>query len=266
MTHHVFDFSALTPQGIAFARVPAHPNNYGYPGGAQHQCTPTCTVWHITASLPSPSLNPLAGLDSWFQNPSAIACAHLGISGKHVHEYVPPHVAPYHAGRIANPDVANRFIADWAARNQNPNFWCVGVEVVAQPGLARVRVGQHLVDEETWRSMCAVDRVLHEHGLPATLDAHLGHNQIDGVNRWRDPITVYLPPDIATGHAPEEDEMQILGQFAAQVPHQQSWLVFADAQGNIKKNSVDSPTQHDALIAAGFPVKKLPSVGDIPIA
>src|SRR3990167_6309547 len=85
----------------------------------------------------------------------------IGISGKHVHIYVDWDTSCYHAGYMANPDRTNPYVDDWWTRNQNPNFFSFGCEVVAQPRPARVPPGTHLVSEETWETVLLVDEELH---------------------------------------------------------------------------------------------------------
>ncbi len=192
--------------GIDYTWVGAHARNYGYPSGMLGQCRPSAVIWHITGG------GSLAGLDSWFNNPAAIASAHIGIDGRNVHEYCRSSTAPYGAGLIQNPDLSNPFVKRWVDTRQNPNFLAWQVEVVASPSLSRVQPGTHLVSPDTWNSMLIVDAEAERQlGIPSTLAAHLGHFQIDGISRTRDPVYVYLPSDIfAVNHIgappPEEDD------------------------------------------------------------
>ena len=65
----------------------------------------------------------------------------------------------------------------------------------------------------------------------------------------------------------EEDDMEILGQYADKAPGwAKSYLVFVDANGNVKKAHVKSAEEYELLVAAGFPVKRFSKIGNIPSA
>ena len=61
----------------------------------------------------------------------------------------------------------------------------------------------------------------------------------------------------------QEDDMQLLGQYADKIPWTNSYLVFADASGNVKKAAVKSAAEYELLVAAGYPTKAFPKIGEI---
>ena len=169
--------------------------NFGYPRGAHGQNDPEALFWHITAS--SPSNPPLSRLDSWFQHPEA-GSTQLGIQDKECHQYVAFRDACWGQGYINSPDMSNPNVLRWLQGGINPNIRSIGIEVVAMPGLVEVPRGIHLLNDNTWNTMKEVGRYVVEEfpkiGL-VTLN-WMGHWQVDGVNRQRDPKNVYWPTDI----------------------------------------------------------------------
>ena len=188
---------------LSYKQVPSP--NFGYPRGAHGQNQIEAVVWHITASRPTNP--PLIGLDSWFTNPAAGA-SHLGIQDGEVHQYVAFADAPWHAGLLQNPDLSNANVARWWNGNINPNVRTIGIEVVSLPGVGNVRHGQHRLSEATWETMVKVGADLVERfpGIKLQAVDWIGHGQIDGISRTRDPFTVYWPVDIMKAILAEEDD------------------------------------------------------------
>lgn len=192
---------------IVYKQVPSP--NFGYPRGTHGQNNPRALVWHITASRPTTP--PLAGLDSWFVNPDA-GSTQLGIQDLEVHQYVQFEDACWGAGYLANPDLSNSHVYRWWNESINPNLESFQVEVVSLPGVGDVRRGMHRLSRETWETMQMVGLDIVERCPTIELVAFdwIGHYQIDGVNRIRDPKTVYWPVDILNdikaAMPPEEEE------------------------------------------------------------
>ncbi len=170
--------------------------NFGYPRGVHGQNKPEALFWHITASRPTNP--PLIGLDSHFTNPLAYASTQLGIQDDEVHQYVDFADACWGQGYMDDPDLSNPIIKNWWDNSVNPNLRSIGVEVVRLPGMSQVPHGIHLVNEQTWKTMKEVGRYIAEEvpsiGLVAV--RWMGHWQVDGVNRQRDPKNVYWATDI----------------------------------------------------------------------
>ena len=61
----------------------------------------------------------------------------------------------------------------------------------------------------------------------------------------------------------EDDVITILGQFADTIPWQKSYLVYVDSQGRVLRQLVASAGAYEALLAAGYPTKKLATVEQI---
>ena len=170
--------------------------NFGYPRGTHGQNKPEALFWHITASRPTDP--PLIGLDSHFTNPIAYASTQLGIQEEAVHQYVDFRDACWGQGYMDRPDLSNSIVKNWWNNNTNPNLRSIGVEVVRQPGPVEVPHGTHLVNEDTWRTMKEVGRFIAEEvsSIGFVVVRWIGHWQVDGVNRQRDPKNVYWPTDI----------------------------------------------------------------------
>ena len=178
---------------IRYKQVPSP--NFGYGRGVHGQNQPEALVWHITAS--SPTTPPLIGLDSWFTNPIA-GSTHLGIQDNEVHQYVDFADASWGNGLMQNPDLSNANVARWWNGNINPNTRTISIEVVSLPGVGNVRHGKHRLHEATWETMVKVGADLVERfpGITLNLDDWIGHGQIDGISRTRDPFTIYWPVDV----------------------------------------------------------------------
>lgn len=165
--------------------------NFGYPTGTHGQLGRHRwgKVLHITGP------GTLAGMDSWFGNPNSGASAHIGLNGREdPHQYVDFGDAAWHAGLLNRPDTSNPVVQRFVTEGLNPNLYELGIEVVAEPGddLAR----------EAWDQLVAVNAELDRRfpELADTPEAHLGHHQLDSVNRSRDPVSVYQPRDVWRRH------------------------------------------------------------------
>lgn len=170
--------------------------NFGYPRGTHNQNKPEALLWHITASRPTNP--PLSGLDSHFTNPLAYASTQLGIQDEEVHQYVDFADACWGQGYMNDPDLSNPIIKNWWDNSINPNLRSIGVEAVRLPGMSQVPHGIHLVNEATWKTMKEVGRYIAEEvpSIGFVVVRWLGHWQVDGVNRQRDPKNVYWATDI----------------------------------------------------------------------
>lgn len=122
----------------------------------------------------------MAGMASWFNNPSSQVSAHFGIGKKgEVQQYVEVGDAAWHAG-VCNrwADVAAR----WCANHINPNRQTVGIELLLTPGEMLEQyaaMAQSL--EQLMRWLLGVT------GLEASRETIIGHFEIDSVNRSVDP-------------------------------------------------------------------------------
>jgi len=171
--------------------------NFGYPRGAHGQTKSRLVikVFHITGP------GTLAGMDTWFNNPNSGASAHFGLHERVIHQYVDTDDAAWHAGLIQAYDPTSPHIAGFANSGVNPNLCSIGIEVVSKPG--------DVLTQTTWNSLirlCKEIDAVHEVQLDFSVFGHVGHNQIDGVNRKQDPISVYSPVDVYEDHH-GEDEM-----------------------------------------------------------
>lgn len=164
--------------------------NFGYPRGTHGQLRPHRwnKLFHITGG------GTLAGLDSWFNNPSASAAAHFGLDGTDIHQYVDTDDAGWHAGVLDQPDMSNEYVARFVNEGKNPNRYTVGIEVVALPGDTMT---QGMWDNVV-RLSKELDRIHPE--LADTPQGHLGHHDVDSVNRGRDPVSVYSPEEVYRRH------------------------------------------------------------------
>lgn len=169
--------------------------NFGYPRGTHGQNDPEALFWHITASRPT--IPPLDGLDGWFQDLSA-GSTQLGIQDKECHQYVRFEDACWGQGYMSNPDLSNPNVYRWYNNDINPNLKSIGVEVVSMPGPMEVPRGVHAVNNDTWSTMKEVGLYIAEEFPKIKLVTvnWLGHWQVDGINRQRDPKNAYWPTDI----------------------------------------------------------------------
>ncbi len=169
--------------------------NFGYPRGTHGQNRPEALFWHITASNPTDP--PLDGLDGWFQNPKA-GSTQFGIQDKECHQYVKIEDACWGQGYMDDPDLSNPNVFRWWNNTINPNLRSIGIEVVMKPGLVEVPRGTHLVNNDTWNTMKELGLYIAEEvpRIDLVVVNWLGHWQVDGVNRQRDPKNVYWPVDI----------------------------------------------------------------------
>lgn len=243
---------------VAYIQVPSP--NFGYPRGAHGQNTPEAIVWHITAS--APTATPLAGLDSWFTNPAAGA-AHLGIQDDVVHQYVQFADAPWHAGIVQSPDLANANVARWSNGNINPNLRTIGIEVVSLPGVGDVPKGLQRLNPATWQTMLEVGADIVQRFPSIKLSAvdWLGHYQIDGITRTRDPKTIYWPTDILRAILGEEDDdMAFIGvgcdKATIGTNQFESFRLYVTGLGLFRER-IPTSAQREALAAAGYPLLQL---------
>lgn len=187
--------------------------NFGYGRGVQGQNHAKALVWHITGSAPNvPPLDPLSGLDGWFQNPDA-GSTQFGIQDKAIHQYVRLADAAWGNGLMRAPNLRNDIIKRWWDLGINPNIETWSVEVVAEAGPNNVQVGEHRVNQDTWASMGWLGANL---ATDSPIDEFVvfqwqGHYMIDSITRGRDPITIYRPDDVRRDvvtilHPPEPEE------------------------------------------------------------
>ena len=207
---------------ITYTQVPSP--NFGYPRGKRGQNRPRAVIWHITASAPTSP--PLAGLDSWFTNPVA-GSAHIGIQDGEKHQYVQFDDAAWHAGYLNDPDLTNPHVYRWWNGQINPNVESIGVEVISLPGPDDVARRQHRLNDETWASMIDVGLDITERYPTIDLVAFdwLGHWQNDGVNRIRDPQTVYWPIDIMVEILEKEERDMTTYKLLRQWNPAYTWLI-----------------------------------------
>ncbi len=172
--------------------------NFGYGRGVHGQNHAKALVWHITGSAPNvPPLDPLSGLDGWFQNLLA-GSTQFGIQDKAIHQYVRLADAAWGNGLMREPDLRNDIIKRWWDLGINPNVETWSVEVVAEAGPNNVQVGEHRVNQDTWDSMGWLGANL---ATESPIDEFVvfqwqGHYMIDSLSRARDPITIYRPDDV----------------------------------------------------------------------
>lgn len=142
----------------------------------------TCGIEAIVLHVTGPGS--LAGMDSWFKNPSSSVSAHFGIGKKgEVHQYVEVGDSSWNAGILNRPDLTNPLIQNWVTQNINPNRCIVGIELLlggpAEP----------LADHPDMQA--SLDRLLtwlrDTTGVPLDRVHVIGHYQIDAVNRSTDP-------------------------------------------------------------------------------
>jgi len=159
----------------------------------------TCGIEGVVMHVTGPGS--MAGMASWFKNPSSAVSAHFGI-GKNgeVHQYVEVGDSAWHAGILNRPDLSNPLVANWVSQGINPNRCTIGIELLlggpAEP----------LVDYPAMK--VSLDRLLawlHEQtGVPLDTAHVLGHNQIDSISRSTDPVCCYKIAGILGG-APAAD-------------------------------------------------------------
>lgn len=143
----------------------------------------TCGVEAIVLHVTGPGS--LAGMDSWFKNPSSQVSATFGIGKEgEVHQYVEVGDAAWHAGILNRPDTSNPLIANYVAQGINPNRCTVGIELLlagpAEPLSDFPKMEASLDRLLTWLS--------DQTGVQLDRVHVIGHYQIDSINRSTDPV------------------------------------------------------------------------------
>lgn len=170
--------------------VGATPNtSVGHYPGAEFIASPnwsgrgTCGVEAIVLHVTGPGS--LAGMDSWFKNPTSQVSATFGIGKQgEVHQYVEVGDSAWHAGIINRPDLTNPLIAGYVAQGVNPNRCTVGIELLlggpAEP-LSDYPAMQDSLDK-------LLDWLHDQTGVQLDRIHVIGHYQIDSINRSTDPV------------------------------------------------------------------------------
>jgi hypothetical protein len=141
-------------------------------------CGIEAVVIHVTGP------GSMAGMASWFNNPTSQVSAHFGI-GKNgeVHQYVALENSAWHAGILNRPNLNNPVIANWVSTGVNPNRCHVGIELLlggpAEPLVEYPKMVASLNTLLAW--------ILDVTDVPADRLHVIGHYEIDGVNRSTDP-------------------------------------------------------------------------------
>lgn len=143
----------------------------------------TCGVQGVVIHVTGPGT--MAGMDSWFKNPTAQVSAHLGIAKDgSIHQYVQFGDAAWHAGIVNKPDLTNPFVAGLVAEGVNPNRCTVGIELLlagpAEPLSEFPAMQESLNKVLLW--------LRDQTGVPLDRVHVIGHYQIDSINRATDPI------------------------------------------------------------------------------
>jgi N-acetyl-anhydromuramyl-L-alanine amidase AmpD len=171
--------------------------NYVFKGSPNWSSRGTCGVEAIVVHVTGPGS--MAGMASWFNNPSSQVSAHFGIGKQgEVHQYVELGDAAWHAGILNRPNLSNPVIANWVASGVNPNRCHVGIELLlggpAEP----------LVEYPAMQA--SLDKILlwlrDVSGVPLDRVHVIGHYEIDGVNRSTDPRCCVDIDRVLTGLAP----------------------------------------------------------------
>lgn len=141
----------------------------------------------------------MAGMRSWFANPTAGASAQFGIGKQgELDQYVDVGDGAWHAGIVNAPDRSNALIASWLAAGVNPNSRTVGIELLLTPG-------ENLADYPAMRAtlhdlLAWLSETLF---IPLDRTHVIGHYQIDAVNRSVDPrccVDIDLELSIVAGN------------------------------------------------------------------
>lgn len=142
----------------------------------------TCGIQGIVIHVTGPGS--MAGMASWFKNPSSQVSAHFGI-GKNgeVHQYVEVGDSAWHAGILNRPDMSNPLVASWVSQGVNPNRCTIGIELLlAGPA-------EPLIEYPDMQA--ALNRLLLwlqvNTGVPLERAYVIGHYQIDSISRSTDP-------------------------------------------------------------------------------
>jgi hypothetical protein len=141
-------------------------------------CAPQAIVLHVTGP------GSMAGMASWFNNPSAQVSANLGIGKKgEVQQYVELGDASWHAGIINRPNLDNPLIAEWVRTGVNPNRCTIGIELLL--GGPAEPLSDYPAMEKTLLTL--LPWLLATTGIPADRVHVIGHYEIDSINRATDP-------------------------------------------------------------------------------
>jgi hypothetical protein len=163
----------LAENGVPYAFY-ASPNWSGRNG-----CGLDAVILHVTGP------GSMAGMRSWFANPTSQVSAHFGI-GKNgeIEQYIDLQNAAWHAGIVNRPNTANPLIADWIARGVSPNRCTVGIELLlggpAEPLVEYPKMQASLDMLLRW--------LLDLTKIPADRTHIIAHADIDSINRATDPL------------------------------------------------------------------------------
>lgn len=154
--------------------------SYAFHGSPNWSGRNGCGIEAIVVHVTGPGT--MAGMRSWFKNPTSQVSAHFGI-GKNgeVEQYVALENAAWHAGIVNRPTAT--IVADWTARGVNPNRCTVGIELLlagpAEPLVEYPQMQASLDLLLRWlidTTQVPLDRV------------HIiGHYELDQINRNTDP-------------------------------------------------------------------------------
>lgn len=163
----------LAGLGIAYA-FKTSPN-----WSSRGTCAAETVVLHVTGP------GSMAGMDSWFANPSSQVSATFGIGKQgEVHQYVEMGDSAWHAGIINRPDMSNPLIASWVNTGVNPNRCTVGIELLL--GGPAEPLSDFPAMESTLNAL--LPWILETANIPADRTHVIGHYQIDAINRSTDPV------------------------------------------------------------------------------
>lgn len=148
--------------------------NFGYGRGTHGQLDPEAIVYHIAQGT-------MPGIDSWFNNPAALASSHFAVGDVgQVHQYVELEDASWANGVVNKPDLSIPWLKKVLSEFKAPTLRTVTIEHVGftgQPWPARKYRGS--LDLTVW--------LLDTFDKWAWLDdfdnRFIGHYRIDSVNR-----------------------------------------------------------------------------------
>jgi len=248
-------FTAEYPNAIVY---PAHETNYYTPEG--HGGIPN---WPRALFLHTPEepADNYPYTPVFFADPNRQASTHYFVSytGK-VYQCVEERNMAIANGLVGKP------LPRWADPNTSLNWQSLSIEIEGYAGSVGVTCQR---GGPQWTALVAwiVDRCK-AHGIPLDRDHVMGHYEV--ANNRSDPGTLNLSAVVgdaimlqATSPQEEDDMITILGQFADNIPWQKSYLVYVDSQGRVLRQLVASAGAYEALLAAGYPTKKLATVEQI---
>ena len=248
-------FPADYPGSIVY---PAHPSNYYLPenhGGVPNR--PRALFLHT----PEEPADDYESTPVYFSQPNRQASTHYyADSDGDWYQLVPERCMAIANGLIGKP------LPLWAEPDTSLNWQSLSVEIEGYAATIHqtcVRGGPQWNAIVRW-----VEDRTRIHNIPLDREHVMGHKEV--ANNRSDPgqldINAIVADALALRIPQEEDDMELLGQFAATIPWQKSYKVIMGADGVIRKVAVKNAAEYEALKAAGYPTKALPAIGDIPDA